>query len=191
MPLLASIRMKRLLTLIALAAALPALAQSVKSLHDIPLKTIEGKDTSLKAYEGKVVLLVNVASKCGYTRQYKGLEAVYQKYKDKGVVVVGVPSNDFGGQEPGSAEEIVEFCQKNFGVSFPLMSKSKVLGSDKHPLFAALTGKESPFPGDVKWNFGKFVIGKDGKLVARFGSGTEPESAELSEAIEKSLKAGK
>lgn len=183
--------MKRLLTLLALVAALPALAQSVKSLHDIPLKTIDGKDTSLKAYEGKVVLLVNVASKCGYTPQYKGLEALYQKYKDKGVVVVGVPSNDFGGQEPGTAEEIVEFCQKNFGVSFPLMSKAKVVGTEQHPLFAALTGKESPFPGPVKWNFGKFVIGKDGKLTARYDSKTTPESAELSDAIEKALKAGK
>ncbi len=189
--LLASSRMKRLIFLVAVMAALPVLAQSMKSLHDIPLKTIEGKDTSLKAYEGKVVLLVNVASKCGYTRQYKGLEDLYQKYKAKGVVVVGVPSNDFGGQEPGSASEIAEFCQKNFGVSFPLMAKSKVLGEDKHPLFAAMTGKESPFPGDVKWNFGKFVVGKDGKLAARFGSGTEPESAELAGAIESALKAGK
>ncbi len=183
--------MKRLLFLFAVMATLPVLAQTMKSLHDIPLKTIEGKDTSLKAFEGKVVLLVNVASKCGYTRQYKGLEALYQKYKAKGVVVVGVPSNDFGGQEPGTATEIVEFCQKNFGVSFPLMAKSAVLGAAKHPLFAAMTGKESPFPGDVKWNFSKFVIGKDGKLAARFASGTEPESAELAAAIDSALKAGK
>ena len=159
------------------------------SLHGIPLKNIDGKSTSLKAYDGKVVLLVNVASKCGYTKQYKGLEAVYRKYKDQGLVVVGVPSNDFGGQEPGTAEEIKKFCSANYDVTFPLMEKVKTKGEGQHPLYAALTGKEAAFPGDIKWNFNKFLIGKDGKVIARYDSKVEPESEELTKAIEQALKA--
>src|ERR1700683_478050 len=134
-------------------------------IQDIRLKDINGADTSLKSYTGKVVLLVNVASKCGNTPQYAGLEAMYEKYKDKGLVIVGVPSNDFAGQEPGTAEEIKTFCAQNYGVTFPLMAKVHVKGAEKCPLYAALTSPQSPFPGEVEWNFGKFLIDRNGKVV--------------------------
>jgi glutathione peroxidase len=159
------------------------------ALRDIPLKDIDGKDTSLKAFEGKVVLLVNVASKCGYTKQYTGLEAIHAKYKDQGFSVVGLPCNDFGSQEPGTEAEIKEFCSLTYKVTFPLMSKLHVKGPEQHPLYAALTGKDAPFPGDVKWNFGKFLIGKDGKILQRWDSGVTPESKEITGAIEAALKA--
>ena len=166
-----------------------ASAYAMKSVYEIPLKDLGGKDVSLKDYKGKVVLLVNVASKCGYTPQYKGLESLYRKYRDKDLVVVGVPSNDFGAQEPGTAEDIKSFCEKNYGVTFPLMSKIHVKGEDQHPLYAALTGKDSPFPGDVKWNFNKFLIGRDGKILKRFDSKVTPESPELTQAVEAALAA--
>ena len=156
-------------------------------LYDIPLKDIDGKETSLAAHKGKAVLLVNVASQCGYTGQYSGLQSLYESMEDKGLVVIGVPCNDFGGQEPGTESEIKDFCTSRYSVSFPMLSKVKITGDDKHPLFAALTGKDSPNPGEVGWNFEKFLIGTDGQLIARFDSGTEPESAELSEAIKKAL----
>ncbi len=160
------------------------------SLYDIPLKDINGKATSLKEFQGKVVLIVNVASQCGYTRQYKPLEATYRKYKDQGFVVVGVPSNDFGGQEPGTPEQIKEFCKTKFDVTFPLMEKVGVKsGATQSPLYAALTGKDAAFPGDVKWNFGKFLLGRDGKVVARFDSGDEPDSPKVTRAIEAALAA--
>lgn len=159
------------------------------NLQEIPLQDIDGKATSLNAYNGKVVLLVNVASRCGYTKQYKGLEALYQKYKDQGLVVVGVPSNDFGAQEPGTAEEIKQFCSTTYNVTFPLMAKVHVKGSEQHPLYAALTAKDAPFPGDVAWNFGKFLVGRDGKVVGRFDSAVTPESKELTSAVEKALAA--
>ena len=159
------------------------------SITDIPLKDINEKDTSLKAYGGKVVLLVNVASQCGFTPQYKGLEAIYQKYKSKGLVIVGVPCNDFGAQEPGTAEEIKSFCEKNYKVTFPLMAKIHVKGGEQHPLYAALTGKDATFPGDISWNFNKFLIGRDGKVVKRFDSKVKPESEELTGQIEAALAA--
>lgn len=173
-----------------IAAAITTLAASAPSLYEIPLKDIDGKATSLKTYQGKVVLLVNVASKCGFTHQYKPLESVYRKYKDRGLVIVGVPSNDFGGQEPGTPDEIKTFCTSKFDVTFPLMEKVKVRpGPEQHPLYAALTGKTSPFPGDVKWNFTKFLIGRDGKVLARFESPVEPDSEPVSKAIESALAA--
>ena len=156
-------------------------------VHDIELTDIDGKATKLGAFEGKTVLLVNVASKCGYTPQYKQLEEVYRKFKDKGLVVVGVPSNDFGGQEPGSAKEIKEFCSSKYDVTFPLMEKVKVTGAEKHPLYGYLTSEKSGFPGEVKWNFGKFLIGPDGKVLARWDSKVKPDDAVVIEAIEKSL----
>jgi glutathione peroxidase len=134
-----------------------------------------------------VLLIVNVASKCGYTPQYKGLETTWRKYKDRGLVVLGFPCNDFGGQEPGTNEEIKSFCSDKFDVTFPLFDKLHVKGPQQHPLYAALTGKESPYPGDVKWNFGKFLVGHDGKIIKRWDSATEPESAEVAEAIEAAL----
>jgi glutathione peroxidase len=160
------------------------------SLYEIPLKDIQGNATSLKSYQGKVLLIVNVASKCGYTRQYKPLEAVYRKYKDQGLAVLGFPSNDFGGQEPGSNVQIQEFCHSKFDVTFPMFDKLKVKGgSDQHPLYAALVGAGSPFPGEVKWNFGKFLIGRDGKILARFASADEPDSPKVTQAIESALAA--
>jgi glutathione peroxidase len=159
------------------------------SLYDIPLKDINGKDTSLKEYKGKVLLIVNVASKCGYTPQYKGLQAIHEKYKDQGLVVLGFPCNQFGGQEPGSLDEIKEFCTSKYGVTFPMFDKLDVKGANQHALYKELSGKESPFPGDVKWNFGKFVVGRDGKIVKRFDSGAKPESAEVTSAIETVLAA--
>ncbi len=164
---------------------------SAASLQDIPLKDIDGKDTSLKAYSGKVLLLVNVASRCGFTPQYTGLEAVHQKYSKQGFSVIGFPCNDFGAQEPGTATEIKEFCSSKFNVTFPLMGKLHVKGSEQHPLYASLTGKEAAFPGDVKWNFGKFLVGRDGKVLKRWDSKVEPGSDEITAAIEEALKAKK
>lgn len=158
------------------------------SLQEIPLKDIDGKVTSLKAYEGKVLLLVNVASKCGFTGQYAGLEALYRKYKDQGLVVIGIPCNDFLSQEPGTGEEIKQFCSTTYNVTFPLMEKMHVKGKDQHPLYAALTGPGSKFPGKVKWNFGKFLIGRDGNVLKRFEALTSPDSKSLISAVEAALK---
>jgi glutathione peroxidase len=166
----------------ALAIAMSAVAAS--SIHEFTLKTIDGQPAPLKQYEGKVVLIVNVASRCGYTPQYAGLEKLYRKYKDRGFVVIGVPANNFGGQEPGTDAEIKEFCTRNYGVTFPMMSKVSVKGADMTPLYQYLT---SATGGDVKWNFTKFLAGKDGKVIARFEPGVSPESAELAAAIEKAL----
>jgi glutathione peroxidase len=160
---------------------------SAEDLYSIPLKTLDGKPASLADYKGKVLLLVNVASRCGYTPQYTGLESLYKKYKDKGFAVIGVPCNDFGGQEPGTAEEIKTFCESKYSVTFPLMEKVKVLGNERHPLYAALTGKDAAFPGDVKWNFTKFLVGRDGKVLKRFESGAKPESEEVTKAVEQAL----
>jgi glutathione peroxidase len=172
----------------ALFAVVTTLRVAAAPLQEIPLQDIDGKATSLKAWQGRVVLLVNVASRCGFTRQYKPLEAVYRKYKAQGLVVVGVPSNDFGAQEPGTPDEIKTFCKTKFDVTFPLLAKAGVKpGAGQHPLYAALTGRDSPFPGDVKWNFGKFLIGRDGKLAARFGSRDEPDGPAVTQAIEAAL----
>lgn len=160
-------------------------------LTQIPFADAAGKETSLKAYSGKVVLVVNVASKCGLTPQYKSLEALYKKHQGEGLVILGFPCNDFGKQEPGSIEEIQKFCKANYDVSFPIMGKLSVKGENQHPLYVALTGKEGAFPGDVRWNFGKFLIGKDGKPIARFEPKTTPDSKELTEAVEKALSDGK
>ena len=130
-----------------------------------------------------------MASQCGFTKQYTGLEAVWRKYQDQGLVVLGFPCNDFGAQEPGTTAEIKQFCSTKFDVTFPLFDKLHVKGDGQHPLYAALTGPESPAPGPVKWNFGKFLIGRDGKILARFESKVAPDSAELSKAIEDALAA--
>jgi len=175
--------MKTILSLLAAAS----LAAPAADLAEIPFKTIDGEATSLADYEGKVVLIVNTASKCGLTKQYKALEALYRARKDEDFVILGFPCNDFGNQEPGSHEEIVEFCRTNYDVSFPLMSKVHVKGPDQHPLYTALTGKDGAFPGDVKWNFGKFLIGKDGEPLARFEPRTKPDDAKLTAAIDKAL----
>ena len=177
-----------LLTAAALSAASPDAAKpATAGLVAIPFKTITGKDASLADYKGKVVLVVNTASKCGFTPQYKALEALQQKYAAKGFTVIGFPCNDFGGQEPGTAEEIQQFCTSKYSVTFPLMEKIHVKGAEQHPLYAALTGKDAAFPGDVKWNFGKFLVGKDGKAIARFESTQKPDAPEVIAAIEKAL----
>ena len=162
---------------------------AASNLADIPLKDINGKDTSLKAYKGKVLLIVNVASKCGYTKQYTPLETTYRKYKDQGLVLVSFPSNQFGGQEPGTNEEIKTFCSSNYDVTFPLFDKLDVKGPNQHPLYTALSGKDSPFPGDVKWNFGKFLVGRDGKILKRWDSKATPDGEEITKAIETALAA--
>lgn len=161
-----------------------AVAGASSSLYEIPLKDIDGKDASLKAYEGQVLLVVNVASQCGFTPQYKGLEALQRQYKGKGFTVLGFPCNDFGAQEPGTNEEIKTFCSSNYEVTFPLFDKLHVNGPEQHPLYAELTGKASPLPGEIKWNFEKFLIGRDGKLMKRFNSKAAPDSPELARAIE-------
>src|ERR1044071_4677612 len=175
------------LTTLALMQTLSSFAET--SLDSIALKDIDGKDTSLKAYKGKVLLIVNVASKCGLTPQYKGLEALQEKYKDKGFTVLGFPCNQFGSQEPGSNAEIKEFCSSTYNVTFPMFDKLDVNGPHRHPLYTALAGKESPFPGDIKWNFGKFLVGRDGKIIKRFEPRTAPDSPEVTEAIETALAA--
>ena len=157
------------------------------SLHDIAVKDIDGKDTTLGAYKGKVLLVVNVASKCGLTPQYKALEGLQEKYKDKGFTVLGFPCNQFNGQEPGTNEEIKQFCSTKYNVTFPLFDKIDVNGANRHPLYVALAGSESPYPGDIKWNFGKFLIGRDGKIIKRFEPKTTPESPEVTAAIEAAL----
>lgn len=171
---------------VTLLSALPMPA--APALYDIPLHDLQGKPTSLKPYAGKVLLVVNVASECGYTRQYKPLEAVHRKYQAQGFAVLGFPCNDFGGQEPGTPEQIQKFCTTKFDVTFPLFEKVQVKnGPNQHPLYAALTGETSAFPGPVKWNFGKFLIARDGTLLARFASGDEPDSPKVTQAIEKAL----
>jgi len=156
-------------------------------LYEIGLKDIDGKETSLKPFQGKVLLVVNVASHCGLTPQYKALEAVHEKYKDKGFTVLGFPCNQFGKQEPGTNEEIKQFCSAKYNVSFPLFDKIDVNGENRHPLYVALAGKDSPFPGNIKWNFGKFLIGRDGKIIKRFEPTTTPDSPEVTAAIEAAL----
>ena len=177
------------IALLATLFAMTTFATHAESLYDIKLKDIDGKDTTLAAYKGKAVLIVNVASKCGYTKQYTGLESIYEKYKDKGFVVLGFPCNQFGGQEPGTNEEIKQFCSSQYIVTFPMFDKIDVNGANRHPLYVALAGKDSPYPGDIKWNFNKFLIGKDGKIVKRFDSGVKPETEDMANAIDAALAA--
>ena len=177
------------ISLIAAVFLMQTLALSARSLQDIPIKDIDGKETSLKAYQGKVVLIVNVASKCGLTPQYKALEAIYEKYKDKGFVILAFPCNQFNHQEPGTNEEIKQFCSTKYSVTFPLFDKIDVNGPNRHPLYVALAGPDSPYPGDIKWNFGKFLISRDGKILKRFEPRTVPDAPEVTAAIESALAA--
>jgi glutathione peroxidase len=177
------------------------------ALQQIPVKTITGADSSLQTFAGKVVLIVNVASKCGLTKQYAALEKLYEDYKDKGLVVAGIPSNDFAGQEPGTNEQIAEFCTATFGVKFPLFEKTTVVGPSKHPLYAALTRAQPEAIGDkeafraglvkhgltpnpdpeVLWNFEKFLVSKQGEVVARFAPDLTPDDPKVVSAIEAAL----
>jgi glutathione peroxidase len=160
------------------------------SVLSYKMKTIDGKDVELSKYKGKVVLFVNVASKCGLTPQYKGLEALHEKYGKDGLAIVGVPANEFGSQEPGTNDEIAKFCSTKYNVKFDMLSKVVVKGDGICPLYKHLTSKESnpKFAGDIKWNFTKFLIGKDGQIVARFEPRVEPSAPEVTEAIEAELK---
>jgi glutathione peroxidase len=170
------------------AMFLPSFAHAADSpLYSVPLKDIDGKDTTLKPYAGKVLLVVNVASKCGNTPQYKGLETLWRKYKDQGLVVLGFPCNDFGSQEPGTNDEIKTFCSSHYDVTFPMFDKLHVKGAETHPLYTELSGDKSPFPGPVKWNFGKFLISRDGHIIARFEPGVKPETPAVTSAVEKAL----
>jgi glutathione peroxidase len=159
------------------------------TVQDLPVNTLSGQPASLGDLSGKTLLVVNVASKCGLTPQYAGLERLQERYRDRGFSVVGFPSNQFGGQEPGSADEIQQFCSVNYGVSFPLFEKIDVNGPDRHPIYAELTQVPDAAgeAGDIQWNFEKFLIGPDGKVVARFRPQTEPEDPALVAAIEASL----
>jgi glutathione peroxidase len=156
---------------------------SAASMHSFSVYAIDGKLTSLGDYAGKVTLIVNVASKCGFTPQYQGLEAMYRKYKDRGLVVLGFPSNDFMWQEPGSNDEIAAFCKRTYGVSFPMFAKVSVRGGAQHPLYGYLTAEK----GRVMWNFTKFLVGKDGRVIDKFGSSVKPDDAGLTAAIERAL----
>ncbi|MCX6602982.1 MAG: glutathione peroxidase [Acidobacteria bacterium] len=160
-------------------------AFSASSIHEFTMNNIDGQATPLASMKGKAVLVVNVASQCGYTPQYAGLQALYEKYKGQGLVIIGVPANNFGGQEPGTNEDIKQFCSRKYSVTFPIMAKVSVKGSDQTPLYQYLTSTSG---GDVKWNFTKFLVGKDGKPVQRFESGVSPDSPELAAAIEKALR---
>jgi len=173
------------ISLLALAAAAPA-----ASIYDYSVRTIDGSPESLSGYKGKTVLIVNVASKCGYTPQYAGLQKLYAKYKDRGFVILGFPANNFGAQEPGTNAEIKTFCSRTYNVTFPMFSKISVKGEDKAPLYHFLTetSPNAATHGDIQWNFTKFLIGKDGKVVARFEPDVTPESAEMEKAIEAALR---
>jgi glutathione peroxidase len=179
---------KLILSLIVFLAA-GATAAHAASIYDFTMKSIDGQPVSLKTYSGKVVLLVNVASRCGFTPQYAGLEALYEKYKDRGLVIVGIPANNFGSQEPGTNDEIKKFCSSKYNVSFPMMAKVSVLGDDKTPLYQFLTDKsqDPQFGGDIKWNFTKFLVDRKGNLVARFEPNVTPDSPEVQTAIESAL----
>jgi glutathione peroxidase len=177
-----------------------------EAIYDIPVKTIDGAPASLRDYEGKVLLVVNVASKCGLTPQYKGLQALYEAKKDDGLVVLGFPANNFRGQEPGTDEEIASFCSTTYDVDFPLFSKIDVVGPEQHPLYAALTaaqpraerdatmrqrlegfGIKTGGPGEVLWNFEKFVVGRGGEVIGRFSPDVAPDDAALNETLDRAL----
>lgn len=193
---------KRILTTAALGAAVfaagaavynsdaePVAANVAKSVLDFKMRDIDGNDVKLQKYKGKVLMIVNTASKCGYTPQYESMQATYDKYKDKGFVILGFPANNFGGQEPGTEAEIKEFCTSKYKVTFPMFAKISVKGEDQDPLYKYLTSAETnpQFAGDIKWNFNKFLVDRKGNVVARFDSKVTPDSPEVTAAIEKYL----
>ena len=163
--------------------------KTVPSVLNFKMKSLSGEPVDLSKYQGKVILMVNVASKCGYTPQYKGLQALYEKYGPQGLVILGFPANNFGKQEPGTNEQIAEFCHKNYGVTFDMFSKVSVKGDEQCPLYRFLTSAETDpqFPGDIHWNFEKFLINSKGEIVARFNSKVKPDSPQLVQAVESEL----
>ena len=171
------------------ASVASSTGEKMNSIYDFSLKDIDHKEVNLSQYRGKVVLVVNVASRCGYTPQYEGLQKVYMKYKDRGFIILGFPANNFMAQEPGTDEEIKTFCSAKYSVTFPIFSKISVKGDDIHPLYKFLTSKETnpEFGGDIKWNFSKFLVDKSGKIIARFEPKVTPESDPVIQAIEKAL----
>ncbi|MEY3456970.1 MAG: hypothetical protein RL215_127 [Planctomycetota bacterium] len=172
---------------LASACLFQGVSMAADSVHEFKMKSIDGKEVNLSEYKGKVLLIVNVASKCGLTPQYNQLQALHEKYADKGVVVIGIPCNQFGGQEPGTEAEIKQFCSSKYDVTFPMMSKVDVNGAKQDPLYTFLKST-SPKTDDISWNFEKFVVGKDGKVAARFAPRTKPDDAEVVAAIEAALK---
>jgi glutathione peroxidase len=181
--------MRKLALALTFCVAAVCMAIPAKGVYSFTLKSIDGPPVSLSTYHGKVLLLVNVASKCGYTPQYAGLEALYKKYKDRGLVIVGIPANNFASQEPGTNAEIKTFCRNKYDVTFPMMSKISVVGADQAPLYAFLTDKSvNPgIGGDIKWNFTKFLFDRNGKPVERFEPAVTPDSPEVTSAIEAAL----
>ena len=167
----------------------PAICQRMTTAHDFTAKTIDGQDKSLKDYAGKTLLIVNVASQCGLTPQYSGLQKLYEDYQARGLEVLGFPCNQFGAQEPGSEAQIKTFCETRFAVKFPLFAKLEVNGAGRHPLYAFLTSQSTQpdGSGDIQWNFAKFLIDKNGKVAARFSPTVAPADPELTQAIEKTL----
>jgi glutathione peroxidase len=178
-------------TLLLALMFLAANAFSASSVHDFTLAALDGKETPLANFKGKVMLLVNVASQCGFTPQYEGLQALYTKYKDQGLIIAGFPANNFGGQEPGTNEEIGAFCRSKFGVTFPLFSKISVKGRAQAPLYKFLTDSlaHPKTGGEIQWNFTKFLVDRNGKVIARFEPDVEPLSKELESAVAAALKA--
>jgi glutathione peroxidase len=180
-------------SVLALVCGLTARAEDKKGSQKVPevlsykMKALDGRDANLAQYAGKVVLFVNVASKCGYTPQYEGLQALYERYGKDGLVVIGVPANDFNQQEPGTDEQIAEFCKSTYSVTFPMVSKVSVVGPAIAPLYKYLTAHAEP-AGDVKWNFEKFLVSRDGKVVGRFQSKVTPDAPEFVSAVETELK---
>src|ERR1700676_3228922 len=165
-------------------------AFAASSVHEFTMDALNGTPTPLAGFKGKVMLVVNVASQCGYTYQYEGLQALYMKYKDQGLVVAGFPANNFGGQEPGTNAEIGAFCKSKFGVTFPMFSKISVAGNDKAPLYQFLTDKAAnpKTGGEIQWNFTKFLVDRDGRVIQRFEPDVEPLSKEIETAVEAALK---
>lgn len=184
------------LTMLAIAAVLVGQTAAARTerpmnptgVYSYTMKTIDGKEKKLSDYKGKVTLIVNVASFCGYTKQYAALEQLYLKYKDKGFVILGFPANNFGAQEPGTDEEIKEFCSTKYNVTFDMFSKISVKGNDQHPFYKYLTA-DTPFKGDIEWNFTKFLVDKTGTVVARWKSKVTPDDAEVAQKIEELLAA--
>jgi glutathione peroxidase len=187
---LGGITMQKSLVVLVLGIVLAAQILSAGSVYDYQLNSIEYEAIPLRDFKGKVLMIVNVASRCGYTPQYAGLESLYRRYKNQGFVILGIPSNDFGQQEPGTNSEIKQFCQRKYDVTFPMMSKVSVAGNNPIPLYQYLTdkGQNPKTGGDIKWNFTKFLIGRDGTVVARFEPQVTPEDPSLVKAIENVLK---
>src|SRR5476651_2734324 len=188
-PIPAKILHMKTLALLAAFALMTNFAVRAGTIYDIPVKDIDGKPATLSAYKGNVILIVNVASHCGFTPQYKALEATYNKYADQGFVILGFPCNQFGEQEPGTDEEIKQFCTSKYFITFPMFDKIEVNGPNRHPLYTTLTGETSPFPGKIGWNFTKFLISKDGKILMRFDSKITPDSPAATAAIEAAIAA--